>query len=177
MPDIRLADYSSKDSVIYTNNNYVGVWYKSCGERALSLKYDPCYILTGDEQERNFYNLFVATVAVLNQRKSGLASVSILRERFCKEYHKNNESEGSISDIEERFNKAFSKASDKRIIVGRYWKETYFCSFREIDLVGLEPYQEIAEHYADVVLQQDKGKDGTAYSKKMVPNAINKKTD
>jgi len=143
------------------------VWYKSCGERPLSLQYSPDYILTGDDKEYNFYNLFLATLAILYQKSSGMAYVSPLREGFCEEYCKNHSDEEDVSDIEERFNQAFSKASENGIILGRYWQETYFCRFREMNYAGLEPYMEKAESYAEAVIRKKRETNGTAYSKKL----------
>ena len=68
IPDIRLASSSTKDLVIYTNMFGACVWYKSGGVINLSTKYDPTYILTGDEQELNFYNLIVSTIAALKEK-------------------------------------------------------------------------------------------------------------
>jgi len=170
IPDIRLASSSSKDSVIYTNMFGASVWYKSCGVRDLSTKYNPTYVLTGDEQELNFYNLIISTIAVLKEKDRSFNSVPLLRNGFCKEYKKINKLQEELKDIKDRFNQVFESASDKGIILGSYWKETYFSSFRDIDYIGLEQYMEMAEHYASVILQKSKTEEGKTYSKKLKRN-------
>lgn len=165
VPDIRLASSSTKDSVIYTNMFGACVWYKSCGVTNLPTKYEPSYVLTGDEKELNFYYLLLATVYVLRQEDKKFKSVSILRERFCKEYIEMNALKDNLEDIEEMFNHSFEKASDSGIILGRYYRESYFAHFYEMDLVGLDSYMEMARYYADVVLSRVKVEDKTAYRK------------
>lgn len=170
IPDIRLASSSAKDSVIYTNMFGASVWYKSCGVTDLSTKYDPTYVLTGDEQELNFYNLVVSTIAVLKEQDRSFNSIPQLRNGFCKEYKKVNKLQEDLKELAERFNHAFERASDKGIILGNYWKETYFSHFRDIDYVGLEQYMEMAEHYANVILQKSKSEEEKPYSKKLKRN-------
>ena len=80
------------------------------------------------------------------------------------------EIKGTVKELAERFNRAFERASDKGIILGSYWKETYFSHFRDIDYVGLEQYMEMAEHYASVILQKNKTEEEKAYSKKLKIN-------
>lgn len=156
IPDIRLAGSNIKDFVIYTNASIVSVWYKSCGIIDLPTKYEPTYILTGDKQKLNFYNLLLATIATIQEIDERFTSVSLLRENFCKEYIKLNNIEDNTSKITEMFNKSFEIASDKGIILGRYYRETYYCSFQEIDFIGLEEYMEEAKYYANVILEESK---------------------
>ena len=170
IPDIRLASSSAKDSVIYTNLFGASVWYKSCGVTDLSTKYTPTYILTGDEKELDFYNLVISTIAIIEQRDRSFNSVPLLRNSFCKEYKKVNKLEDDLEEIVDRFNQAFDKASDKDIILGRFWKETYFAHFRDIDYVGLEQYMGTAEHYATVILEKSKQEEEKVYSKKLKSN-------
>ena len=144
------------------------VWYKSCNVTDLSTKYTPTYILTGDEQELDFYNLVISTIAVLEEQDRSFHSVSQLRNGFCKEYKKVNDLQEDLKVLADRFNQAFERASDKGIILGSYWKETYFSYFCDIDYVGLEQYMEMAEHYASVILQ--KSKDIKPYSKQLKRN-------
>lgn len=160
IPNIRLASNGVKDSVIYTTASCASVWYKSCGVTKLSTKYEPSYVLTGDNKSLDFYNLLIATIEVLDKNDSSFNSVSILRERFCNEYMKLSEAEENINDIIEMFNCSFDKAGDKGIIVGRFFKEMYFPSFRNIDYVGLDSYMPLANHYASVILQKNKDDDG-----------------
>lgn len=167
IPDIRLASNGVKDSVIYTTVAFASVWYKSCEVNKLSTKYDPSYVLTGDRNSLDFYNLLISTIAVLDKTDSSFKSVSTLRERFCREYIKLSESEETINDVVERFNFYFDKASDNEIILGRSFKEMYFPSFRDIDYVGLDSYMELANHYASVILQKIKDGDETPFCKKL----------
>lgn len=170
IPDIRLASSSAKDSVIYTNLFGASVWYKSCGVADLSNKYPPTYILTGDEKELNFYNLVISTIAVIKERDKSFNSVSILRNSFCKEYKKVNKLEDDLKEIADRFNQAFHQASEKDIILGNFWKETYYVHFRDIDYIGLEEYMSTAEQYATVILEKSKQEEEKVYSKKLKSN-------
>lgn len=167
VPDIRLAGNNVKDSVIYTTSSSASVWYKSCGEDKLSLKYDPSYILTGDKDSLDFYNLLIATIAIIKNIDRSSKSVSILRERFCNEYVNLSESEINLNDVIEMFNFAFDKACDNDLIMGHSSEKVYFTSFRNIDYVGLEPYLDLAGHYANAVLQETKDNDENAFSKKL----------
>lgn len=156
IPDIRLASNDAKDSVIYTTVSSARVWYKSCGINKLPTKYEPSYVLTGDRNSLDFYNLLISTIAVLYKTDSNFNSVPTLRERFCKEYIKLSEPEETINDVVERFNFSFNKANDNKIILGHSFKEMYFPSFRDIDYVGLDSYMDSANHYASVILQKNK---------------------
>lgn len=167
IPDIRLASNGVKDSVIYTTTEMASVWYKSCGVNKLATKYEASYVLTGDKNSLDFYNLLISTIAILDNEESNFDSVSILRERFCREYVKLNENEKSIDEVIDMFNASFDKASRKKIILGRSFQESYFASFRDIDFVGLEAYSDLARHYANVVLQKTKGDDEKAFLKKL----------
>lgn len=102
----------------------------------------------------NFYNLFISTIAVLDERDSDFKSVSILREIFCSEYIKTAGIQESLNDIIELFDFLFDKACDREIILGSSYKETYFPCFRDIDLIGLDSYMSLANHYASVILQK-----------------------
>lgn len=167
IPDIRLAGNGVKDSVIYTTTEMASVWYKSCGVNKLATKYEVSYVLTGDKDSLDFYNLLISTIAVLDNEDSNFDSISILRERFCREYVKLNENEKSLDKVIELFNSSFDKASSKKIILGRSFQENYFASFRDIDYIGLESYSDLASHYANVVLQKTKGDDEKAFLKKL----------
>lgn len=170
IPDIRLASNGVKDSVIYTTVSVVSVWNKSCGVNKLATKYEPSYVLTGDRNSLDFYNLLISTIAVLNKIASSFKSVSTLRERFCREYIKLSELEETFDDVVERFNYAFNKASDNEIILGRSCKEMYFPSFRDIDYIGLDSYIDLANHYANVILQKTKDGDKTPFCKILKKN-------
>lgn len=166
IPDIRLTSSFVKDSVIYTDMASVKVLYKSCGIRDLATSYDSTYVLTGDEEELNFYNSVVSTIAVLNREDKSFNSVPKLRNGFCVEYKKVNNLEDDLEQLEDKFNQVFEKCCDKGIILGRYWKGTYFCQIHDIDYVGLEPYMDSAKYYAKVILQENKLNDSKVYSKK-----------
>ena len=165
IPDIRLVGDDAKDSVIYTTASSVSVWYKSCGVNKVSTKYEPNYLLTGDSKGLDFYNLLLATIVVLHQEDRSFKSVSCLRERFSREYVKLSESEEDMNSVIELFNSSFNKINDKGIILGRSGSEMYFPSFSSIDLIGLESYMNLAEHYAGVILQKQKTDDEPPVSK------------
>ena len=155
VPDIRLASNSSKDSVIYTNMFGASVWYKSCGVNNLPTICDANYILTGDEKELHFYNSLLATISVLKELDRSFNLVSILRNQFCKEYKKVNKLKDYIKELKDLFDYSFNKASDNDIIYGRFWDETYSAYFKEIDYVGLDEFRDVAEYYANSILQKN----------------------
>lgn len=119
IPDICLSSNGTKDFVIYTTKTSVSVWYKSCGVNKLSTKYKSSYVLTGDEDELNFYNLLIATIAILEQENGDIKSISLLRERFCQEYVTLSNSEEKIENVIEKFNQALDKANDRELVFGR----------------------------------------------------------
>ena len=170
IPDISLASSSSKDSVIYTNMFRACVWYKSCGVSDLSTKYEPSYVLTGDENELDFYNQVVSTIAVLQQKDHSFDSTPILRDRFCDEYKRIYSSDETLDEIRKHFNKAFNKAADRDIVWGRSFKQSYFAYFRDFDYVGLENYMKLAEHYARIILQIEKVSEGQSLVKNKYKN-------
>lgn len=155
VPDISLAGYSSKDSVISMNNDGASVWYKSCGEMPLSLTWDAEYVLTGDKKELDFYNLLVATIANLGALNPGFRSIPELRERFCREYKKVNVLNDKLQDIAERFNSAYRKANERGLVTGSVYSKMFFSSICSMDIAGLEDYMDIGHHYADVILQRE----------------------
>ena len=175
IPDIRLASNSSKDWVIYTNMFGASVLYKSCGVSDLSTKYEPSYVLTGDENELDFYNQVISTIAVLQQKNCNFHSLPLLRSGFCDEYKRLYPSDETLDEIKDHFNKTFDKASDRDIIFGRSYKESYFANFRDFDYVGLENYMELAEHYARIILQIKKAPEGQSLVKKIRRNKDDKK--
>jgi len=174
IPDISLACSDSKDLVIYTNMFGACVWYKSCGISDLSTKYEPSYVLTGDENELDFYNQVLSTIAVLQQKDHSFDSIPILRDRFCDEYKRLHPSDETFDEIRKRFNKAFNKAADRDIVWGRSFKQSYFAYFRDFDYVGLEKYMKLAEHYARIILQVEKVPEGQSLVKNRIKSQENK---
>lgn len=153
IPDIRLAGFGTKDSVIYTTSSNASVWYKSSGKYTLPIMYDESYILTGDQKKLDFYNTLISTIAIIEQKNKYFNSVPTLRERFCQEYIRLSDEDENEEDITCWFNTCFDKASDKGLIHGRHFDRKYFPSFKNIDFVGLNPYLPLANHYADVILE------------------------
>ena len=153
IPDIRLAGFDVKDSVIYTTSSRASVLYKSCGDRVLPTMYDESYILTGNQKKLDFYNTLISTIAIIEQKDKYFNSVPVLRERFCQEYIRLSDEDENEEDITGLFNVCFDKVSDKKTIVGRHFDRKYFPSFRNIDFVGLNPYLPLANHYADIILE------------------------
>lgn len=154
IPDIRLASNSSKDFVIYTNMFGASVWYKSCGVMPLSHKYEPSFILTGNKDELDFYNLIITTMAIIDEIDHSFNSIPLLRARFCEAYQSFKQTDAAFDTTIADFNRLFDKACDNDIVYGRHWKPTYFLSFREIDFIGLEEYYDTAERFAHVILQR-----------------------
>ena len=79
IPDIRLAGFGVKDSVIYTTSSRASVLYKSCGDRVLPTMYDESYILTGNQKKLDFYNTLISTIAIIEQKDKYFNSVPVLR--------------------------------------------------------------------------------------------------
>ena len=153
IPDIRLAGFGTKDSVIYTTPSKASVWYKSSGEYTLPTMYEESYILTGDQKKLDFYNTLISTIAIIEQKDKYFNSVPVLRERFCQEYVRLSDEDENEEDITCWFNVCFDKANDKGLIHGRHFDRKYFPSFRNIDFVGLNSYLPLANHYADIILE------------------------
>lgn len=165
IPNICLASNDVKDSVVYTTTSYASVWYKSCGVNKLPTRYAPTYILTGDKNSLDFYNLLISTIAIIDKEDKNFQSVSTLRERFCNEYMKLNKTKKNINEVIEMFNYSFDNACKKGIILGRSFKEIYFTSFQEIDYVTLDSYTDLAKHYASIVLHKSKNNDELSLKK------------
>lgn len=155
VPDICLSGNGSKDSVIYTSMSSASVWYKSCGLSKLPTKYEANYILTGDEKELKFYNTLLSTILILKEQDSSFDSTQQLKQNFCVEYAKNNDLD-KLEPVINMFDKLFNIASDRNIIFGRSFQKTYSSTFRETDYAGLEEYMDIANHYANTILENCK---------------------
>lgn len=155
IPDISLSGYSSKDSVVYVTKDKASVWYKSCGEMPLSLKYETDYVLTGNEDELELYSTLVATMAMLGVLDSGFRSTAELRGRFCKEFKKVNGLEDSLENITERFNLAYKKANERGLVTGNVYSTSFYPLIGSADIAALEDYMDKGHHYADVVLQRE----------------------
>ena len=158
VPDIRLADWSYKDEVIYTNSIGAFSWYKSCGVSELGKTYEPSYILTGDEETFEFYNQFLATVVALHEIDSSFDNTSLFRDEFCKDYKKTIQSHYTLKEIHDKFNKAFTKANDIGIILGRFWRDDFSSYAYPIDLVGLESYTEKSMELAKKIILKQRAK-------------------
>lgn len=155
VPDIRLASDSVKDSVIDIKKDKAMIWYKSCGDMPLSLEYDADYILTGDKEELDFYNLVLATMIMLTDLDLGFRSISDFRKRFCVEYKKVNGLNDKLEDIFERFNRAFSKINERDLVTGSVYSKSFFPSITSMDVVSVEKYLDMGRHYADVILERE----------------------
>ena len=126
IPDIRLAGFGVKDSVIYTTSSKASVWYKSSGKYMLPTVYDESYILTGNQKKLDFYNTLISTIAIIEQKDKYFNSVPVLRERFCQEYIRLSDEDEKEEDITQWFNVCFDKADDKGLIHGRHFDRKYF---------------------------------------------------
>lgn len=160
LPNIRLAGNGVKDYIIYTTHERAYVYYKSCGIINLPTIYEPDYVLTGNEDALNFYNSLISTIAIINQENSNFHSMPVLREIFCNEYVKLSNSKEKLENIIEAFNYAFNKANDEDLIMGSSHNITYFPRwFCKIDFLGLDSYVDLAKHYANAILKNDKNND------------------
>ena len=154
VPDIRLANSSSKDWVIYTSEFEAVVWYKSCGEDKLDSEYDASYnyVLTGDLVELDFYRLLLSTIIAIMEKNSGFDSMEALRSGFCGEYQRYNNLDTPIEELVDRFNAVFLAFNRKNVITDLYWRPKILYFPREKDKIGLEAYKDIADHYSNVIL-------------------------
>lgn len=155
IPDIRLASREGKDTTSYTEPNYAGICYHSCGIMPLSKKQAPTYILTGDQKGLDFYHLMVSTIAILHEKSNQFRSVSRLRERFCTEYIHSANPKITKEQSLTLFNYAFNRASQRGLILGDASKEIYFPNLYEIDLIGLDDYYDSASHYAHLITRKE----------------------
>ncbi len=167
IPDIRLASTAAKDSIIYTNSESASVWYKSCGVSELPYKYENDYILTGDEEELDFYNLVISTIIILNNQDNSFRSTIMLRKIFCEEFKKINNLTCDLNEILNKFNRVFEKAGERNILLGKVWDDTYYTVFKNIDLVGLQDYMATAQYYAFRILAENKRNNGESYTKRI----------
>lgn len=151
-PDIRIADNFSKDEVVYTNMFGASVWYKSCGVTPLETEVYPRYILTGNEEELEFYNQFLATLIILDEKAHKFDSPDWFATEFCRAYKKENGVE-NIEKVSMMFDKSFSIANERRLIIGGRWSDDYMCNILDMDKLGLEKYMDKAKHYASKVLE------------------------
>ena len=165
IPDIRLASNSLKDSVIYTNIFGASVWYKSGGLTDLPIKYEPTYILTGNEEELYLRNLLLATIIILEESDKNFHSTDILREVFCQEYKCYIKKE-KIDEVYDLFNDVFDKLNDDKKILGRHYHNNYYATILNMDYVGLIRYIDTASNIAHKVLECNLNNDKN-YSKKL----------
>ncbi len=136
-PDVRLADNSHKDEVIYTSFYGSHVWYKSCSIRPLPDVYDPIYLITGDEKELDMYNQLLSTLISLEEIDKEFNDLNFLREEFCKHYQTNVLPKENIEDVKDLFNKCYSIANEREIVLGWFWKKTFSMYDLEYDKAGL----------------------------------------
>ena len=137
VPDIRLATNDKEDIIITTNPYGANKYYESYGIVPLDKTYEYNYILTGDKQELELYNLIMSVIVVMNQK--GNHSVDYLRKVFLKLYSEMYENI-NIKQAEENFNRIFNQIHDKGLLEGLSLDKEYNCKFEKIDLVGIEPY-------------------------------------
>lgn len=93
---------------------------------------------------------------ILNELDNKFNFIPLLREVFYTEYKKDNNPKENKKELQEKFNFYFKKANEKGIIVGNFWKDTYFTTFHDIDYIGLEQYKNTATLYANTILQKNK---------------------
>lgn len=155
IPDVRLASNDLKDSIVYTKSDSVIVWYKSCGTRVLDSKYNPTYVITGDEEKLKLYNTLLFTINSLKYISNDFHSLYILRKVFCSSYANDNNLE--IDYVLDIFNETINLLDDNGLINGRSFGSNYFVSYSSLDLVGLDDYVETSEKYADLVIKEYRG--------------------
>ena len=136
--------------------------------------YDPTYILTGDEQKLNFYNLLILTIMIIHKANVMFDSLDLLGEGFCETYIKLNKLKENQEEVKEKFNQAIEEACDVGLISVKSYSKKYFCWFREFDFVGLEQYLEEAKYYAEVILGENFSLDIEANIKKLRRTASKK---
>lgn len=171
VPDIRLANIGKKDSVIYTDYTSSYEWYKSCGIAELPVEYkcDYNYVLTGDLEELDFYNLVLATCLIIHDRGRNFISMDILRRVFCEEYKKHINIPNDIDDIYKEFNNVFI-AFQERIDISRFWEKIFHYWYpKKTDKNGLDCYMKLANEFASTIINEfDYHQDGKDFTKSLV---------
>lgn len=156
VPDIRLSINSEKDYIISTDTYYSYEWYKSCGVKTLERIYNCSYnyVLTGDEEELDFYNLLLATCICVSEKRPDFNSIYILKDIFCNEYDLYNNFEKNINNLFEEFNKVFM-AFQGRIDISKFWEEKYrYYDIKDIDKNGLDSYMDQANKIASIIIRE-----------------------
>ena len=161
IPDISLTLEIYKDFVTTTQEYYTEIMYKDCCWKELPDYYrkEFNYILTGNQQELDFYYLIVALIVKLHKLNKDFSSMEELKSKFCKEYMKLN----NINDyiyMHNIFEKAISLANDNKIIIGSAWGSFFFTQYTKEDINGIKEYMPTANHYANIILgiSEDKPK-------------------
>ncbi len=171
VPNIRLANIGKKDSVIYTDYTSSYEWYKSCGIAELPVEYkcDYNYVLTGDLEELDFYNLVLATCLIIHDRGRNFISMDILRGVFCEEYKKHINIPNDIDDIYKEFNNVFI-AFQERIDISRFWEKIFHYWYpKKTDKNGLDCYMKLANEFASTIINEfDYHQDGNDSTKSLV---------
>ena len=159
VPDIRLAYSGSKDSEIYTNFFGASYWYQSIpATYDLPTTYEPCFILDGDKEKLDFYNLFLATAFIVKNNESRFNSLSQLKNGFCEKYIELHSKDNNIEDIYKRCDKVLTKAKENDIILFNWYDDYCLIHFREMDLNGLDKYLDEASIYADYIIKKQENK-------------------
>ena len=153
IPDISLTLEIYKDFVTTTYEYYTEVLYKSCGIKYLPEYYrkEFNYILTGNQQELDFYYLIVALIVKLHKLNKDFSSMEELKSKFCEEYMKLNDITDYIY-MHNIFEKAISLANDNKIIIGSAWGSFFFTQYTKEDINGIKEYMPTANHYASIIL-------------------------
>lgn len=137
-PDIRLADSSFKDEMVYTTMSESRVWYKSCGVTSLGYLYESTYILSGNEKELDLYNNLLATFIAIKKTKPGACNTELFRQCFCKAYTEQNALNEDFKKVQDLFNKCYNIANERKIVLGNFWGKTFFTETLIYDEAGLD---------------------------------------
>ena len=158
VPDIKLAGDELIDCDIYTSKGSATVFYNTRGLVPLSTAYEEEFLLTGNKEQLDFYNLIKAVIVSLHRLDTSFSSVDQLRNEFCDIYFKKNHDclLQDLRQIRDSFNVVMDQLSDKNLITGSWNSKNYKCLFEDMDLVGIDSYFKNAEIYTNQILNRSK---------------------
>ena len=165
VPDIRLSNNTSKDSILYVSQYRTCYWYKSYQrERSIDRKYPKKYnyVLTGNKDELDFYNVIKATLLLLLDDFTYSCTVDKVCNAFCKAYMEYY----NIIELDSgTHNKEFEEYLRNEFMYVLWWEYKIIDRYKalfivlskdDIDTNGLEEYQDAAEYVANYIRNECK---------------------
>ena len=153
VPDIPMHNYEGfeeKISILPTLSVEVK---KADGTiETLPVEYDPTYIIDGDKERLDFYNLLVTTIYAIQHKDKDFDSVLLLKERFCKKYIEDyNVSKDDIETVYEYFDYYMELIKSRDLLSSNGYPILLKNNMRQKDLKGLDEYWRRAIDYSNVI--------------------------